>query len=181
MKKLLLITVFLSLFISCIPLRIAPSIEDYKVTDGQKFRKSLPKRTVFVFEDPKDEGHFYDYINTKFNLDHYRVDVDIPIKIGEKECYFAYYEVEIPSKTLNLLPLVIDGILQTTDTMDPVFTDTYESRTGHWYIAIEVYDREENDCLANDSLIKEPLLQYLRALKQEYIGTHNYNEVVFKN
>ncbi|NKI31220.1 hypothetical protein [Croceivirga thetidis] len=166
---------------SCIPLRIAPTIEDYRVVEGKKFKKSLPQKTMFVFEDPKDEGHFYNYINTKFKLDDYRVDVDVPFQIENKEYYFAYYEVEIPTKTLNLLPIVIDGILESTETNDAVFSDAYSSRKGYWYIAIEVYDQEENDCLNDNSLIRKPMMEYLRELKQEYLSTHNYNEVVFKN
>ena len=181
MKKVYIPIVFCFLMASCIPLRIAPTIEDYRVLEGKKFKNSLPQKTMFVFEDPKDEGHFYEYINTKYKLDDHRVDVDVPIEVGGKEYYFAYYEVEIPTKTLNLLPIVIDGILESTETNNAVFSDAYSRRKGYWYIAIEVYDREENDCLDDNSLIRKPMLEYLRKLKHEYLGTHNYNEVVFKN
>ena len=52
---------------------IAPNIEDYKITKGKDFKRSLPKREMFIFEDPKEAGHFYTYVNTKFNLDEERV------------------------------------------------------------------------------------------------------------
>ena len=55
------------------------------------------------------------------------------------------------------------------------------SRTDNWYIAIEVYSDKEKDCLHQDSFSREPVLNYLRTLKKEYLTTHNYNETVFKN
>ena len=53
---------------SCIPLRAAPKIEDYMVTKGDKFRRTLPEREMFVFEDPNDTNCFYHYVNTGFQL-----------------------------------------------------------------------------------------------------------------
>lgn len=151
------------------------------MVQGNRFEKTLPKKTMFVFEDPKDEGEFYAYINTKFALNDYRVDVDVPVQIDGMECYFAYYEVEIPTKTLNLIPLFIDGLLAVTEDAEPLLSDVYESRRGHWYIAIEVYDNEENDCIAETSKLRKPLINYLSKLRNEYVNTHNYNEVVFKD
>ena len=56
-----------------------------------------------------------------------------------------------------------------------------EFRSDNYYIAIEVYSDLEVDCLHVKSLSREVVLKYLRALKNEYLSTHNYNEVVFKN
>ena len=69
------------------------------------------------------------------------------------------------------------------DQFEPVITDEDNTllRQGNWYIAIEVYNDSEKDCLAENSLSKEAVLKYLRALKKEYLSTHNYNEIVFKN
>ncbi|MGB5817988.1 MAG: hypothetical protein WBG90_00790 [Saonia sp.] len=180
MKKVFLFTVSLFLFHSCIPIRIAPSIDDYKVTKGKKFKRGLPKRQMFLFEDPKEAGHFYDYVNTKFHLNDHLVDTDVPFKILEQQCFFSFYEVEIPTKTVNLVPLIIDGLLDRAD-MSPVLEDAHSSRTGTWYVAIEVYSDVEKDCLSENSLSRTSVLKYLRTMKKEYLSTHNYNEVVFKN
>ncbi|NVN17085.1 hypothetical protein GUA46_01920 [Muricauda sp. HICW] len=75
MKRFLPSIFVLVLLSSCIPLRIAPNIKDYKLIQGKRFKKGLPKKSVFVFEDPKDANEFYEYINTKFQLDDYYVDV----------------------------------------------------------------------------------------------------------
>lgn len=180
MKRSVLLLVVLVAIQSCIPIRIAPSIDDYKVTKGKKFKKSLPKREMFVFEDPKDVDHFYNYVNTKFQLNHDNVYDDVPFKLNEGQYFFSFYEVEIPTKILNLGVIVADVMLDQAG-VSPVFDDVHSSRKGHWYIAIEVYSDKEKDCLHIDALSREVVLKYLRTLKQEYLITHNYNETVFKN
>ena len=67
--------------------------------------------------------------------------------------------------------------------MEPIFSDGDVgcSRVGNWYIAIEVYSDSEKDCLQENSLSRKSVLEYLRNLKSEYLNTHNYNEIVFKN
>ncbi|RKN82794.1 hypothetical protein [Ulvibacterium marinum] len=170
----------LFLLYSCIPLRIAPSIDDYKITKGKKFKRGLPKREMFIFEDPKDANQFYNYVNIKFELGDEDVYDDVPFKINGQQYFFSFYEVEIPTKTINLIPLVIDGLLDSAD-MGPFLEDAHASRVGNWYIAIEAYTDFEQDCLQENSLSREVVLKYLRTIKQEYLSTYNYNEVVFKN
>jgi len=47
MRNFFFIIVSILVFQSCIPLRIAPTIEDYKITEGKKFKRSLPKQEMF--------------------------------------------------------------------------------------------------------------------------------------
>ncbi len=176
MRYLYLSVAFALILQSCIPLRIAPNIEDYKVKQGKKFKKGLPSREMFVFEDPKDENHFYKYINFKFDLNDSLVDTDVPFRLKEQQYFFSFYEVEIPTKTINLIPIFIDGALDTD-----VLEEGYSSRKGNWYIAMEVYSDDEEDCLSEKSLSRTRVLEYLRALKNEYLSTSNYNELVLKN
>ncbi len=181
MKRTLLAIFVLFFLNSCIPIRIAPNIKDYKLTKGKRFKRGLPKKTVFVFEDPKDANEFYSYINTKFQLKDYYVDVEVPFYIDDRAFYFSFYEVEIPTKTINLIPMAFDVMLNQTADMDPILEDAYSSRTGNWYIAMEVFSDTEKDCLTESSVSRDMVLSYLRALKNEYLATSNYNEVVFKN
>ncbi|MBT8297081.1 MAG: hypothetical protein HKP42_09440 [Maribacter sp.] len=180
------IAILFFLVSSCIPLRIAPDIDDYRVTKGKAFKRVLPEREMFVFEDPKDADQFYNYVDTKYQLNNERVYDDVPFTIGEQQFFFSFYEVEIPDKSLNLLPVVLDIFTNAAlghDEMDPIFSDGDAgfSRVGNWYVAIEVYSDLEKDCLQMNSLSREAVLEYLRTLKKEYLSTHNYNEVVFKN
>nr|WP_288931144.1 hypothetical protein [uncultured Allomuricauda sp.] len=177
-----LLAIFVLIFLnSCIPLRIAPNIKDFKLTQGKRFKKGLPKKNVFVFEDPKDTDEFYNYVNTKFQLNDYYVDVQVPFLVQGQTFYFSFYEVEIPTKTINLIPLVLDVALNQATDMDPVFDEAHTSRVGNWYIAMEVFSDTEKDCLSDNSISREIVLSYLRELKKEYLATDNYNEVVFKN
>lgn len=181
MKRTLLALFVLVFLNSCIPIRIAPNIKDYKLTKGKRFKKGLPKKNVFVFEDPKEANEFYNYVNTKFQLNDYYVDVQVPFLIEGQTFYFSFYEVEIPTKTINLIPLALDVALNQATDMDPVFDEAHTSRIGNWYIAMEVFSGTEKDCLSENSISREIVLAYLRELKNEYLATDNYNEIVFKN
>lgn len=179
MRRILSCCVLLLCFNSCIPLKVAPKISDYKVSRGSKFSKELSDRAMFLFEDPKDAGEFYSYVNNKYNLNNLNVYDDVPFVIKEDQYFFAFYEIEKIDKLLNLFPMLIYAALDAED-------GDYDSgdeilKRENWYIAIEVYSDTEKDCLAVDSLSRELVLQYLRTLKEEYLSTDNYNELVLKN
>lgn len=186
MKAHLIVAFTLLFCTSCIPLRIAPEIDDYRITKGSSFKKSLPKREMFVFEDPKDANQFYDYVDTKFELENENVYDDVPFMVEGQQFFFSFYEIEIPDKSINIFPIVLDVFVNAAlgnENIDPIFTgdDGGFTRNGHWYIAIEVYNDIERDCLRSDALSRETVLEYLRSLKKEYLSTNNYNETVFKN
>ncbi|BFP41118.1 hypothetical protein FGF1_19630 [Flavobacteriaceae bacterium GF1] len=186
MRNLSIILLGFFLVSSCIPLRVAPRISDYKTVKGKRFKKGLPKKTVFVFEDPKQAGHFYDYINTKFNLQDYYVDVEVPFQIDDNDYFFSFYEVEKKDKAINLIPLLFDVTMNAAFANEEfeTYTATDENtiyRSGNYYIVMEVFSKMEKDCLHDDYVNRARVLTYLRSLKEEYLSTHNYNEVVFKN
>lgn len=185
MRYFLSVVVSIFFLSSCIPLRIAPTIKDYKIVKGRRFKRELPKREMFIFGDPKDAGHFYDYVNIKHQLNGKNVYDDAPFQIDSNLYFFSFYEMEIPDKTINLIPIAFDvllnEILGNEEKESYLSGDAGVSRKGNWYIAIEVYSDKENDCLVINSLSREAVLEYLRTLKKEYLSTHNYNEVVFKN
>jgi len=135
---------------------------------------------MFVFEDPKDANEFHNYINTKYGLNDIDVYDNIPFTIDNKQYFFSFYEVDIPNKTINLVPLVVDAILQSAE-LDPVMDGLYETRKGNWYIAIEVYSDTEQDSLEPNSDSRPSVSKYLGLLKNEYLASYNYNEVLFKN
>lgn len=169
----------LYLLSSCIPLRIAPTIKDYKLTTGKKFKKHLPRDNSFVFEDPKDANEFYNFINTKYSLNHQTVEYNVPIHVEGKEFYLSFYEVEIPDKVINLLPIFANAALENTG-MSPMFNDPDVMRFGNWYLALFVYDADMKDCLKSDYPSRKEILKHLQAIKKEYLNTHNYLEAMMK-
>ena len=180
MKQTLLLFSLLFVFQSCIPLRIAPKISDYKLTTGKKFKRSLSKRQMFIFEDAKEAEQFYNFVNIQFQLKDTNVYDDVPFEINDEQYFFSWYEVDIPNKSINILPILADVVIASTGNA-PMLVDSYGSRKGNRYLAIEVYSDIEADCLEETSLSREAVLKYLRALKTEYLATNNYNETVFKN
>ncbi len=179
MRRILPYCILYFCFNSCIPLKIAPKINDYKISRGSKFSKELSDRSMFLFEDPKDAGEFYSYVNNKYELNNLNVYDDVPFVINGDQYFFAFYEIEKDDKLLNLFPVLIYAALDAEDG-DYDGGDEILKREN-WYIAIEVYSDVEKDCLALDSLSREVVLQYLRTVKEEYLSTDNYNELVLKN
>lgn len=184
MKKFLLLSLFTFFVWSCIPIRVAPTISDYKISKGKRFKKGLSKRNFFIFEDPKEANEFYNFVNTKFQLQGLNVYDDVPFNVNNKQYFFAFYEVSIPDKTLNLAPtlfnVAVSKALNLEENEEFVPADEM-TRKDQWYIAIEVYSDLEKDCLHQDSFSKQSVLTYLRNLKKEYLTTHNYNETLFRN
>ncbi len=178
MKYSLLIICAL-LFFSCIPLRIAPTIKTDKVMVAKKFKRKLPKQHAFIFEDPKDANEFYNYVNTKYELNHDNVEWNVPFVIEGETFFFSFYETEIPDKTLNFLPFLIDAKLE-QEGIDPLFEDAYVSRKGNWYLAITVADNKMKDCLKPEYIKRESILKYLRDLRIEYLNTDNYFEALLR-
>jgi hypothetical protein len=175
----LLFSVFSLFILSCIPIRIAPSIETDKLVIAKKFKRDLPANYGFVFEDPKDADEFYKFINATYDLGFIDVENNVPLTIDDKSYLLSFYERERVTKTINLIPLAIDASRESKG-KNPILEEAHTSRSGHWYLVLVVTDMEFNDCLNPNYLNHAKIIQYLRNLKEEYLTTHNYNETVLK-
>lgn len=164
---------------SCIPYKIPPKIESHKVMKTKKFKRDLPSSFGFVFNDPKEADEFYYYINSKFDLGYDQVETNVPMKIDNERFYLSFHEREKTSETLNLIPLVIDGILN-SEGHDPIFEEVHTSRSGYWYIILTVEDEELLDVLDPTHDDHKKVVDYLSRLRQEYLNTHHYSELAFK-
>jgi len=178
MRLTLLFVLFL-LFYSCIPLRVAPTIETDKVMVAKRFKRKLPKQNAFIFEDPKDANEFYSYINTKYELNHIDVGMNTPMLIEGKTYYVTFHEVEIPDKTFNILAIFVDLALYKSD-LEPMFEDNYVSRKGNWYLVITVEDEAFKDALSDKYPERQHIINYLQDMRKEYLSTYNYLEALFE-
>lgn len=163
MKCIIFLPVLLLLIQSCIPIKSAPRIENYRILEGRKFKKGLPPRQTFVFEDKQDVNAFYNFINDKFQLGDEQVMDDVPFRVNGHQYFFSFYEVDKKSKNINLMPFIMSKVTKSEDVEEPEM-DINE----YYYIAIEAYSDIENDCLVMGALSREPVLKYLRNLKEEY-------------
>ena len=178
MKSLYYLIILITIT-SCIPLRIAPTIKEDKIVVAKKFKRSLPKQHAFVFEDKPYADEFYNYINTKFQLNHVNVTNNVPIIIENQTYFLSFYETEIPNKTLNLAPVLIDAKLENAGN-DKLLEDAYVSRKDKWYILLTVFDKDIKNCLNSKHAQYEIVKKYLQAMRIEYLNTNNYLEVVFE-
>lgn len=176
MKKLVFLLVSI-IITSCIPVNVAPKFKnkDYKIIQAKKFKRKLPRETSFIFKDPKNDGEFYDYINYKYKLNNRNVGLNTSITIEGDTYYLTYSETDKNDTTLNILPVVIDAKLE-SDMLSSVYT----SRKGHWYIIITVYDNNLKNCLIDKHPKKDIIVNYLKALKKEYLSTGDYKALYFK-
>lgn len=178
MRKLSYILLF-SICYSCIPLQIAPNLEEGKVYKPKKFKRSLPKQHAFVFTDPKDADEFYYYLNAKFTLDPEGLGNNIPIMIDNRRYFLSFYETEKSTQTLNLLPLAIDATLVANDS-EPILDEIYTSRTGNWYIALTISDIGHQDALNPEYRDVQKITSYVTQLHKEYLTTQNYSALLLK-
>lgn len=161
---------------SCIPVKIAPRFknQNYKVIQAKKFKRKLSRETSFIFKDPKQDGDFYTYIETKFGSKNKTFGNEYKINIEDSNYYFSFSETDKEDKTFNIIPVLIDAKLETG-----ALRNTYTSRKGHWYLLITIYDKDLKNCLVKSYPERQKILNYLIDLKKEYLKTSNYNEVLF--
>ncbi len=146
---------------------------------AKKFQRKLPRQYAFIFEDPKNANEFYDFINMKYNLNDYIVEHNVPFKIKNSEFFLSFHETERVTKTVNLVPVLVDAKRESNGN-EAILTDLHTSRKGKWYIVLTVTDSDINDSLAPNYIAQKEVIEYLRALKTEYLTTHNYVEVLLK-
>ncbi|MFP4846847.1 hypothetical protein [Winogradskyella sp. PE311] len=181
MKTRVTAVLILLLITSCVPYKIAPKFkkEGYKVVKAKKFKRKLPNETSFIFKDPKDADEFYNYIDTKYQLNGLNVDSQVEFNLDGNNYYLSYSETEIEDKALNL-PLIVVDAKREQNGNDPLFSKSHVLREGHWYLILTVYDDNIKNCLSENYPNKPKIIQYLKKLKQEYITTHNYEELLFE-
>ncbi len=176
----LLPIVFLSiLFTSCIPLSIAPTIKEDKIMVAKKFKRQLPKQYALIFEDPKEADEFYNFINTKYERNHQDVMSSVPFLIDGDTFYFSFYETEKSTKTLNLVPALIDAKRESNGN-DAMLSEIHTSRKGTWYLVLTATDKNSKDCLNPNHLKSKKIENYLRSLRIEYLNTSNYLDALLR-
>lgn len=179
MRKTVILLCIL-LVTSCIPYKIAPKFKnkDYKIMKAKKFQRKLPKETSYIFKDPKDADEFYNYLNTKYSLNHVNVGLNSSININNGNYTLTYHEVERTDEIANVGLVFTDLVLEEKTGLT-AFENNYSSRKGHWYIVITVYDESLKNCLQEKHPKHKEVLSYLRELQQEYLRTQNYQELLF--
>lgn len=146
--------------------------------NAKKFQRKMPRKTSFIFKDPKEANEFYQYINKKYRLDDNNVGFNVEFELEGQLLYLTYREIDREDKTLNLGVIAADLAIE-RKTGSPLLQSAYTSRKGHWYLILTVYDANKKNCLEDNHPLKAKTIQYLKDLQQEYLTTHNYEELLF--
>ena len=178
MRKTLLF-ILLLLLGSCIPIKMAPQIKDYKIVVAKRFKRDLPRKYAFVFEDEKNADEFYSFLYWKLGRLNTDIEVNLPFDVDGTTYYMSFHERRKSDLTLNLLPMFIDAVLANQD-MEPALDGTYASHDEFWYILITVSDTDLRDCLNPSYPEQQEVVTTLKALKDEYANTHHYVEAYLK-
>lgn len=166
--------------VSCVTVKKAPKIETFKIEKGNDFSKELPPVPMFVFEDPKDAYDFYDYVNVKYDMRDKEVGFNVPVEITGDTLYLTYYEIERETQKVNILGRVTNEVIKKTlDSDEGLESIARDQRTGTWYIGITARDEMWSSALNESHALSESVINYLEEMRQEYLRTHNYNELRF--
>ena len=175
--RIFILVILAVINLSCLPTKIAPRIKEYKVKRGHKFHKELSQHYTFIFKDPKQAYDFYNYINIVYQLNYYSVDRDVQFVLSDELFAFSFREAEKTTEFVNLLPVAIDLTLEQKG-YARFLESTYQSRTGHWYIIMTVFDELGNDALHPQHRKQKAVLRYLNTLRTNYLAHQNYYEVL---
>jgi hypothetical protein len=188
-KQLVLLGVLLLFFSSCIPIKRAPNITDYKVLKGKKLKKSLGKKNFFVFKNEKNMALFSAYINDKFKPKPNTFASNIPVQLEGEIFYFTFINVPITEETADLFSPLLGAVAEKALGIDDVehfdeFEDNNQSipiyTNKEYFVAVKVHHDIEGDCLAENSLFRPIVLNYLRNLKTEFSNHSSYYDALFK-
>ncbi len=59
---------------------------------AKKIKRNLPREYALISTDPKDADEFYNYINTKYELNHQNVEWNVPFMIDKENFFFSFYD-----------------------------------------------------------------------------------------
>ena len=165
--------------LSCIPLKIAPQIQHYKLMKTRRFIRQLPQQHAFVFQDTKVPDAFYQFFNIRFSSLSQWTNENLPINVKGASYFFSFYGVEKTTKTFNLFPFIVDTILE--EKGDFRFFERFYTRyRPHAYIVITVRNETLEDCLEPRHPARESLVEFLEAMRKDYLMTNNYIDQLFR-
>lgn len=179
MRKSIVLLSSLFLFSACFPIAIAPNLENGKVIRARKFKRKLPNRHTYVFTDHKDANEFYSYINTKYSRNHKLVTTNVPVTIASNTYYLSFFEADKSSKTINLVPLLIDA-RRSSNGNEPILENHYSSRKDVWYILLQITAEDFSDALDPEYARYAEVFQFATKMREEYNRTFNYRQTILQ-
>ena len=151
----ILLIIFVS--ISCFPVKSISSIADYHILNATA-SKELKKESlaIFMFEDKRVKNSFQNFLKIKLNMQNENRNFTVKIQ-GEK------FVISVLDKTETEKMISFEDYIFKNSEKEILKEGNQKS-----YISISVMDRVGNDCLKNNSIYQNLVVNYLKELKLEY-------------
>lgn len=149
----------LFLVTSCITVKKAPKIEDYKILDGKQFQKrNFTENTAFIFQNDLKMIDFRSFLADRYQLSSFKRTMRIPVLIDSLPFELFVFTPEIKQQKVNFIGAIISKDPEDI-TMDE---ETFD------YVGISVSRIDDTDCLSERSIYHNLVRRYLEDLKDEY-------------
>ena len=156
-KGIFTVLLIIFVFTSCFSVKTNPDIPDYHLlntVDSKELKKEIP--AVFMFENKKMKNSFQNFLGEKLNMKN--ENRNFPVKIQNEKFVISILDKIETEKVITLGDYIFKrpekAIIKNGD--------------QKLYIAISVTDKIGNDCLKNNSIYQNLVLNYLKELKLEY-------------
>lgn len=150
--------IILMFAVGCATQRGAIPIDDYVLIPGGK--EVLGKKeglTAFVFENDQTKMPFTQFVGLKYNLPTY-TEVEFWVTVDGHRLKVLVYENEELNKYFDMSVFMIRN--------NEIETNIRGTKAN--FIAVSVINDANEDCLADNSLYQNVVVNYLKALKNEY-------------
>ena len=159
MKRIAYSMLLLFLVTSCITVKKAPKIEDYKILDGKQFQKrNFTENTAFIFQNDLKMIDFRSFLADRYQLSSFKRTMRIPVLIDSLPFELFVFTPEIKQQKVNFIGAIISKDPEDI-TMDE---ETFD------YVGISVSRIDDTDCLSERSIYHNLVRRYLEDLKDEY-------------
>lgn len=145
-------------FISCVARKATIQIEDYLLVPNGKEVLGNPKPlTAFIFENNTRNLTIEKFLSMKFKSENY-FSQEFPVMIDRNRYKIILYDNSEFEK-------YFDSSNYSVINLQPADATVEVQRK---FIAFSMVDNENQDCLADDSLLQNMAIHYLKNLKDEY-------------
>lgn len=144
-------------FTSCFRIDKNPDISDYHILNSEVSNNiNKQKAAVFMFENKKMKNSFQYFLGEKLNMPN--ENRNFPVKIQNQKFVISVLDQIETEKLITLEDFIFKR-------PERAIVKNGEQKM---YIAISVTDAIGNDCLKNNSIYQNLVLNYLKELKLEY-------------
>lgn len=144
---------------SCIPVKTNPKIAEYHILNPIPNKLNEKSREgIFIFENKRMSGSFQSFLVQKLNPTNKKENRDFLVAIQGTKFIISVLDQREMETYIDLTDVFIKS-------PKPGLVKTGDEKS---YVAITVKTPNGEDCLKNNSLYQNIVINYLKELKQEY-------------